>query len=391
MDLKFLIIFIFIGASVIAGGIALFLLRRRRTLSSFIKRIHCLGITLMLFISVVIAYASQEQIKRKAGDRESLPEPIIIPIRSVKELYPAAFNLSDVDESVMLELIDLLIGDGEITVATLEEGTIKLHTFLEQMAYSPNGFPIPDYLQLPEDEISTELNDVQTVEGCLAQMRRLVEMLRPLLSYRHQDPSTRQNLAELTHYMAICSKDALYWGCKDGSNVISNEMIWLLDEFAFVGIINEYIYQDHNPAMLLDIYYRQSQLFDYLAYIADTKELKLNMNFISLICTTCAFEELQNQGFEAAKSLYSKSLWDFHLDILYRVSLDVDSTDQEEFFKLMNEVENSLQNAALSKAEVDYIKYKLEKYELYVIWRDRNVNKNENEEAPSPQFGYGEE
>lgn len=136
--------------------------------------------------------------------------------------------------------------------------------------------------------------------------------------------------------------------------------------------------------MLLDIYYRLHQLFDYLVYIADTEELKLNMNFISLICTTCAFEELQKQGFDADKSLYSTSLWGYHLDILYRVSLGVDSADREEFFKLMNEVENSLQNAALPQAEFNNINSRLGKYELYVIWRDQNVN--QNEETPSPQF-----
>lgn len=327
-------------------------------------------------MTFITAYAAQEQFKSKGEDKENkepLPELIIIPIRSVEELYPT-FNLSDVDESVMLDLIDILIGNGEITAATLEEGTNKLHRFLEQRAHSPNGFPIPSYLELPEGEINSVLSNVQTVEDCLAQMRWLVEKLMPLLNYKQQDPSVRQELAELTHYLAIRAKDALYWGHKDSSNMISNEMTWLYDEFAFVGIINEYIYQNHNPAMLLDIYYRLSQLFDYLSYIADTEELKLYMNFISLICTTCAFEESQKEGFEPDKSLYSKSLWGFHLDILYRVSLDVDSADQEGFFRLINEVENSLQEAALSETEVKNIKLKLENYELYTIWRNQNVD-----------------
>lgn len=378
MNLNFVIIF-FISVSVIAGGIGLFCLRKLKKSSSLDKiayRIYLSIPLILLLVTFATAYVAQEQIKSKdedKGDKESLPELIIIPIRSVEELYPA-FNLSDVDESVMLDLINILIDNGEITAAALEEGTIKFHRFLEQRAHSSSGFPIPSYLELPEGEISSVLSDVQTVEDCLTQMRWLVEKLKPLLSYKQQAPFAQQELAKLSHYLAIRAKDALYWGYKDSSNVISDEMTWLFDEFAFVGIINEYIYQDHNPAMLLDIYYRLSQLFDYLNYIADTEELKLNMNFIALICTTCAFEESQKEGFEPDKSLYSKSLWGFHLDILYRVSLDVDNADQEGFFKLMNEVENSLQNAALSAAEVKIIKLKLEKYELYAMWRDQNVD-----------------
>lgn len=105
MDIKFVIIFISI-----IGGVELFLLCRLRKFPLLEKTTYLIhgGITLVLFLTTIVAaYTVQEQIKRNDEDGESLPEPNIIPIRSIEELYPA-FNLSGVDESVMLDLIDIL-------------------------------------------------------------------------------------------------------------------------------------------------------------------------------------------------------------------------------------------------------------------------------------------
>ena len=331
---------------------------------------------LLCAVAVVIlgstAYAYQAKFQNENKPEKILPLPPFNPVRSVNDFYPD-FKLSNV-QSTMLDLIDILIGERGISAEAVEEGVNQLKIFLEQ-ARTSKVYSFPEYLELPEGESNSAFDDVESVEDCLKQMRAFDIQLRSLLEVVQQDSDTRRKIAEKSEALMIRAKDALFFGHPNGRNgksIITAEETWLYAEYVFFGVVNEYIYGECTSAKLLDMYYRLSQMFDYLGGIADTKKLTLEMDFIAVICSECAFQELEKLGWSQVDSVYGTDIWGYYRDIIYRVALG--SEDPTGFYELMKTLDEKLETSALPETQIENIKATFKESKLYDEWRNKNEN-----------------
>lgn len=350
-----------------------FLIGRVFFSSRLLKSIVILCVVVLFILLAISAYAYQSKIRIKKDEMPPLPN--INPVDSVKDLYPD-FKLSGVTESIMLNLINILIGEKGISAEAVEEGANQLKTFLEQ-ARTSEIYPFPEYLKLPEGEINYAFDDVESVEDCLKQMRALDKQLRTLMEDIRPDPDIWKKIAVKSRNLTIRGKDAIFFGYPNGRNgksLITDEETWLYAEYVFFGVVNEYIYGECTSAELLDMYYRLAQIFDYLGGIADTGELGQEMDFIAVICGTCAFEELGKQGWLPLGSAYGTAVWGYYRDIIYRIALAVNAKreDPTGFFELMKTVDENLENSGLSEDQINSIKSTFKDSKLYDDWRKEN-------------------
>lgn len=338
-------------------------------------KLLCIATVVMLLVFLgSTVYACQIRIQNETEEDKISPLPDFTPARSVNDLYPD-FKLSSVVGSNMLDLINILIGEQGISADAVDEGVNQLKTFLEQ-ARTSKAYSIPEYLKLPEGELNYAFDDVNNVEDCLKEMRALDKQLRSLLENVHQDSYTREKIAEKSEHLTIRGKDAIFFGYPNGRNgksIITAEETWLYAEYVFWGVVNEYIYGECTSSKLLDMYYRLSQTFDYLGGVADTDELRLAMDFIAVICSECAFEELEQQGLSQADSTYGKAIWGYYRDIIYRVALAVNSKKEDPtgFFEMMKTLDIKLETSALSEAQIESIQSTFGESKLYDDWKKK--------------------
>lgn len=338
-------------------------------------KLLCIAAVVMLLVFLgSTVYACQIRIQNETEEDKIPPLPDFTPARSVNDLYPD-FKLSSVVGSNMLDLINILIGEQGISADAVDEGVNQLKTFLEQ-ARTSKAYSIPEYLRLPEGELNYAFDDVNNVEDCLKEMRALDKQLRSLLENVHQDSYTREKIAEKSEHLTIRGKDAIFFGYPNGRNgksIITAEETWLYAEYVFWGVVNEYIYGECTSSKLLDMHYRLSQTFDYLGGVADTDELRLAMDFIAVICSECAFEELEQQGLSQADSTYGKAIWGYYRDIIYRVALAVNSKKEDPtgFFEMMKTLDIKLETSALSEAQIESIQSTFGESKLYDDWKKK--------------------
>ncbi len=344
----------------------------------------------LLLGGTAYAYQIYQNYQNKTQDEEMPPLPSIDPVRSIEDLYPD-FKLSRVNGSAMLNLINILIGEKGVSADAVKEGVDQLRTFLEQ-ARASGVYSFPEYLKLPEGEVNYAFDTVKSVEDCVKQMRALDKQLRLLLENVQLNELDREKIAEKSKKLTIRGKDALFFGYPQGRNgksIITEEETWLYAEYIFFGIVNEYIYGECPPAKSLDMYYRLMQTFDYLGGIADTEELRLEMDFIALICGECAIEEWGNQGWIQADSVYGTAIWRYYRDMIYRVALAVNAKreDPSGFYTLIQTVDEKLdeaqENSLLSEAEVKNIKSTFKESKLYDQWKENYERKEEQFQTPA--------
>lgn len=294
-------------------------------------------------------------------------------IHSVQALFPEHFLLSD-NNGVLLELAKELLGGQAISADALDGGKERLKHFLEEWRYSKGGFSLPKGMKLPDGEKVYTFEKVYSVEESLAELRGVEERLQDRLDIHEEDPVKQWSLIDDCYHLAIRGMDALYFGHQDSRSMITSQETWMYAEYTLVGLVNGYIYDEHQPAKLLDMYYRTMQLFDYLGTIADTEELALEMYFAALICSRCAYDILIENDFYVEGSEYGDTIWSFHMELLYRVLLKVEKNQREGFFLLMKEGEDLFLAHASAEWEQDEGQSEdgkpLDGYDLYKNWRD---------------------
>lgn len=156
------------------------------------------------------------------------------PVRSIEELVPEYFHLSDVKNSAMLLLFKEVSTDGMTTASGLAACAREFNNYLERCAHPRMFYSFYEGLEplFPKGNVKRAFEDVSTYEESMAQVRGAGAALE---SYR--DSNDSGNIYDACYHLAIRSKDALYFGTND--KIITTRITWVLGEIAYAALINE--------------------------------------------------------------------------------------------------------------------------------------------------------
>lgn len=294
----------------------------------------------------------------------------ISPSTAKEEDIPLPFQLSAVENSLMLTLDKQLIGSTEIDVEQLASAADgRLDRYIAQCCQSDLSFPfyqnLADYFPSGES-INHSFDSVGSLEECNAQLRGAGERLK----HRRANGSLEQ-MGEIYYQLAIRSRDALNFTKYQAVEGQKDRLIWLYSEISFAALINEYIYTQPVGLTLSNWYYRMAQVFDYLGGIADTKELELRMYFLSAVFLRSSFETLKEQGLQVYPDAYDYEIWTLYAKLLYRVAVRVAPAQAVGFYLEIQTVEAAVFQQALPDKIITQTTKTLNDLALYQQWRGR--------------------
>lgn len=295
---------------------------------------------------------------------ESTHEPTG-PAPSVTMLFPEYFHLSDKRNSKMLQLFWEISAEGTIDASSLEACIQELTNHLEECAHPREFYSFDTGLErlFPKGEEVLDFEDVFTYEESMAQIRGAGTTLQ---NFRNSDNSN--GIYKACNHLAIRSKDALFFGKKEG--VLTGQMTWVLGELAFAALINEKVYGELTGPDLSDWYYRLAQIFEYMGDIADTKELRLQLYFIAAVSYSCAYEQISSRGLDQAGGEYGRDIWNAYFEMVYKVAVRTDISLREDFFVIILDGEMDVEASGLPGAVIEQTQEKLEKLDSYRLWKE---------------------
>lgn len=286
------------------------------------------------------------------------------PVRSVEELFPEYFHLSDVQNSSMLLLFEEISTDGTITASGLAACGLELRNYLERCAYPQVFYPFYEGLEplFPQGDAESAFEDVSTYEESMAQIRGAGAALEAC-----SDSTDLKKIYDSCYHLAIRSKDALYFGTKN--KIINARMTWVLGELAYAALINESVYGALSGPDLSDWYYRMAQIFEYVGDIADTKALKQQLYYVATVCYYCAYEQISGRGLAQAGGSYGGDIWDAYFGMVFKVTVWMDTSLRKDFFMIILEGEMDVEASGLSDAVVQKTQDKLGDLDTYSAWK----------------------
>lgn len=276
------------------------------------------------------------------------------------------FYLSEVKDSEMLEFDQNLLDGADISAEQLEEAAGNLVTYMERLSNPPSFFSYYPNLatEFPRGkEIDNSFEFADTVEKCNAQLRGAGGRLEKL-----RETCEQKEIAKMCHRLAIRSGDAMFYTKRDGG-AQKDRLIWLYAEIGFASSINEFVYDRPEGVLRPNWYYRTAQIFDYLGGITEDENLKLRMYFTSAVFLENAFKTWEEIEFKIIKDCCDVNIGYLYIDMLYRVAVRMDSTEQGGFYQKIKQVGDRLGKVPLYQKGITN---RLNSLDGYQRWRERN-------------------
>lgn len=298
------------------------------------------------------------------SEENSVCDPIG-PFQSVEELYPEYFHLSDMENSKMLQLFEIISPDGTISAAELGACAERLRKYQERYVHPSQFFTFCEGLEIwfPEGESTDSFDDVTSYEECMAQIRGAGATLE-----RCKDSADSESVYNASNHLAIRAKDAIFYGTE--KKIIAGRMTWVLGEIAFSALMNEWIYGDLTGPDRSDWYYRTAQVAEYLGDVAEANEQKRQMYYVAAVCCFCAYEQIMDRGLAQVGGSFGSSIWETYFRVIYKVTVWMDGTSEEDFFKVIMNGELDVEESGLPDGVVEGTRRALEDLDGYWSWRE---------------------
>lgn len=298
------------------------------------------------------------------SEENSVFEPIG-PVQSVEDLYPEYFHLSDIKNSNMLQLFEIISPDGMITAAGLEACAEEFRKYQERYVHPRQFYPFYEGLgeMLPKGDSTESFYDVTTYEECMPQIRGAGAKLQAC-----KDSANSETIYNASYHLAIRAKDAVFFGTE--GKIIAGRMTWILGEIAFSSLMNEWIYGNLAGPTRSDWHYRMAQIFEYLGDIADTDELQKQMYYLAAVCSFCAYGQIKDRGLSQTGGNFGSSIWETYFRVIYKVAIRVDDSSEKDFFEVILDGELDVEESDLPDEVAEETRKMLEDLDGYWLWRE---------------------
>ena len=311
---------------------------------------------------LVLAEVPASEEDAQGGGKETGPDPggpdpgqtgaeensVFVPIgpfQSVEDLYPEYFYLSDIKNSKMLQLFEIISPDGMITAVGLEACAEEFRKYQERYAHPSQFYPFYEGLEalFPKGESTESFDDVTMYEECMAQIRGAGAKLQEC-----KDSANSETIFNASYHLAIRAKDAIFFGTE--GKIIAGRMTWILGEIAFSALMNEWIYGNLAGPLRSDWYYR--------------------MYYVAAVCCFCAYGQVKDRGLAQTGGNFGSSIWETYFRVIYKVAIRADGSSEKDFFEVILDGELDVEGSDLLSEEMEETRRALEDLDRYWLWRE---------------------